>query len=85
MHRGQLILAVGEEQANKETSNSKNRCTSHWQNPEWRKQTPCTGRCSGLVPLVREKLGVIEKRMKDWLEKSKHDIMRKHSTGLIRY
>lgn len=65
MHKGQLILAVGEEQANKETSNSKNRCTSHWQTP-LRKQIPCIGRQSSEAPLINEQLGAIEKWVKEW-------------------
>ena len=53
--------------------------------PLWRKQTPCTGRRSGLVLLVREKLRVIKKWNTDWLEKSKHDMMQKHLIDLTRY
>lgn len=37
---------------------------------------------SSLVLLVSEKLGVIEKWNTDWLEKSKHDMMQKHSIDL---
>lgn len=85
MHRGQLILAVREEQTNKETSNAENRCTSHWQNPLWRKQNSSSGRCSGLVPPVSEKLEVIKNQIKDCLEKSKYDMMQKCAIDLIRY
>lgn len=40
------------------------------------KQTPYTGRCCSLVPLVSEKQKMIKKKklIKDWLEKSKHAI-----------
>ena len=53
--------------------------------PLWREQTAFTGLRSDLVLIVNEKLGVKEKWNRDWLEKSKHDMMQKYSIDLPRF